>query len=39
MDKSGGNPFKSTKKGLMHEQDYTKNFIWAMVLTNKYSIT
>lgn len=24
MDKSGGNPSKSTKKGLTHGQDYTK---------------
>lgn len=37
MDKSGGNPSKSTKKGPTHGQDYTKNFIWTMVFTNKSS--
>ena len=36
MDKSGGNPSKSTKKDNTHGQDYTKNFfIWTMVFTNK----
>lgn len=36
MDKSGGNPSKSTKKGPTHGQDNTKNFIWTMVFINKW---
>jgi putative transposase len=35
MDKSGGNPSKSTKKDQTHGQDYTKNFIWTMVFANQ----